>query len=236
MKTPKITPKNTVETNVSRQIMEQVKNVLQQETDKLFELIKKRDYTSWLMSISDVEVELDSMYDYFVHAIIESDIDKDKLSSLLANQDFYKRFNSEIWRTIYDLGEKAALYLEEQLGFPKNTLMFKYDIFAPSPSYGMMTDILGQYQFAIKTNKNLKEHDTLGDWIVTKIYHNKRLVLQHAKSGYELRLVRQPNVPSIYHNQFVPHTNKETIWVGQQSMMRLDEMLEIINRLTPVCL
>lgn len=232
MKTPKTTSNQTVEANVSRQIMQQVKTVLEQQVENLIDLIKKRDYLGWLMSLEDFEI--DTMYHYFVHAVVESGVDEERLEALFEDQDFRKEFVSEIWRAIHGLGEKAARYFEEQLGFPENTLVFKYDWTVPVPIYGMVTDILSQYQFAIKTDRILNENEVLGEWVVDELHNDKHLVLRHTKSGGVLEFSKISNPSKIFSPPFLFVDDKEFVWINIYIDMRLSEMLEILNEVSPV--
>lgn len=167
-----------VETFVSRANearLHQFEQLMNATVEQLFEKVKAGDYLDYLYKIYNAMVKeqgvgFDNLYDILFFILMYSCRDDEQLYDAFLNED-----EEVLWLVHYlsveavsSLGEKLARYYEEKLGFPPNSLAYRYNLGVPVSAYGDIIDVLGHYEFALCLDKSVKEGDWIGDWLVVK--------------------------------------------------------------------
>lgn len=84
----------------------------------------------------------------------------------ILNVEAFLYLNYLIKEAVSKLGEKLAQYYAEKLGFPKNSLAYRYNFVGMHSFFGDIVDVFGKYDFALCLEGDVEKGDWIGDWLV----------------------------------------------------------------------
>lgn len=106
--------------------------------------------------------------------------DKNLLHCILNRDRYVMRYIKYVLRdALLTLGKRLAEYFECKLGFPKGSLVFRYDFTVRGNN-----NVFDKYVFALYARRDLRDGDSIGDWIVLS-NEGFNLMLRNKNTGIE---------------------------------------------------